>query len=92
MCSGDLCSTQGKLHGLADWILSGTRIILTKYMMKACMVSIFVVLRRFALESMNSAISRSLSTSDCLGISENDASASLVKLTAAENIAANRMA
>jgi hypothetical protein len=65
---------------------------LTKYMMKACMVSIFVVLRRFALESMNSAISRSLSTSDCLGISEKDAAASSDKLTAAENIAEKRMA
>lgn len=60
--------------------------------MKACIVSIFVVLRRFALESMNSVISRSLSTSECLGISENDAAASSDRLTAAENIAAKRMA
>jgi len=56
------------------------------------MVSIFVVRKRFALESMNSVISRSLSTSECLGISEKDAAESSGKLTAAENIAAKRMA
>ena len=66
--------------------------ILTMYMMKACMVSTFVVLRRFALESMNSVISRSLSTSKCFDMSEKDAAASPDRLTAAENMAAKRMA
>lgn len=56
------------------------------------MVSIFVVLRRFALESMNSVISRSLSTSECFDMSEKDAAASSDRLTAAENMAAKRMA